>query len=283
MIIVLLILYETEEHNDVSMTSIMSVNIIMDGKGNTKKGLAIAYEVIFFLTNILLMVFTCLFWIKQEKYKNKLDEDNQTDADYAVMIKNLPVGLKNSELKAVLAQNGIDEEGIIYINKCFKIDHIMKLKKEQFEWVHKKKYLEVFRRMRQEEGDPDFGSAYPPRSILDFPSCKKFPTEDQIVEKLEGIQKELLDENNQKVEYCGTSIVVFENEVDAETVANHYNVNKFKRYIKKFLAKRCRCLRSLHKESDDHKIRGKRIYAKRAPEPGDIIWENVPTKKRQRF
>lgn len=30
-------------------------------------------------------------------------------------------------------------------------------------------------------------------------------------------------------------------------------------------------------------IRGRRVYAKRCPEPGDIIWENVPIKKKRRY
>lgn len=87
----------------------------------------------------------CIFWVFQDRYVKLLDEETQTDADFAVMFINLPHTLLNNELRKAIENTGIKESDIIYINKWYRFDHILKLKKQQLYWLQKQKYLEVYR------------------------------------------------------------------------------------------------------------------------------------------
>ena len=90
-----------------------------------------------------------IYWIFQDRYVNTLDENTKTDADFAVMIINLPTSLLNNELRNSIEKTGVSESQIIYINKCYRFDHILKLKQQQLYWLQKYKYLEVYRSKSQ--------------------------------------------------------------------------------------------------------------------------------------
>lgn len=53
----------------------------------------------------------------------------------------------------------------------------------------------------KEEGIEDYNEAYPKRTLLDWPPCEKFPTDEEIESKLNSIQTELLSEDLQEVKY----------------------------------------------------------------------------------
>lgn len=276
------ILYSIGKKKDINFVSMLSVDGIMDDDGNIINELEFLYNLIFMLTNLALMISLWVFWVKQEKYNNYLDEQTKTDADFAVMFKGLAQDFTSKQLKTQLIDIGIKEENIIYVNKCFKIDHIMNLKKKQFKWLHKKMYLQVFRKKMAERGHEDLSELYPPRSILRWPPCAKYPSLEEINENLEQIQNELLDEHNQKVSYWGTSIVVFKTEKDAENVINHYYYKKWETKFKRFCALKLKCCKKHYKIKSDILINGKLVSVRRCPEPENIMWENlaINTKKR---
>lgn len=139
--IVSMIYYLDDENvgKDPNFFRILSVDIIVNEDGEIDHTLVRLYEVIALLTNILLMVITWIFWVKQINYRNLLDYNTKTDADFAVMMYNLPYDLLNSELRDTLKRNvGVDDSQIIYTNKCYEYDYILYLKSQQMKWLQYK-------------------------------------------------------------------------------------------------------------------------------------------------
>lgn len=92
--------------------------------------------------------------MKQYKLTDKLDLQNLTDADFAVMVYNLPKGLLGSDLRQHIVRTAeIENDDIIYLNKCYKYDQILKLKRQQFKWLQLKTDLEIFRNKLDERGE----------------------------------------------------------------------------------------------------------------------------------
>ena len=86
MVVVGIILYNSESGKDVSLISLFSVVAIMDTNLNINQSLVYAYEALALISNFFLILFISYMWVKQAKYKNNLDENASTDADYAVII-----------------------------------------------------------------------------------------------------------------------------------------------------------------------------------------------------
>ena len=119
--------------------------------------------------------------------------------------------------------------------------------------------------------------------LLSLSPWIKYPTDIKIETKLTEINRELLDENNQNVQYWGVSIVCLKTEKDAQKLIEYYKVNKVKRYFKKYFAKFWKWFKYKFKDNDQFLIGDRRPYVFRAPEPGDIIWENLHIKSRRRW
>ena len=205
---------------------------IMDGNQNINNSLVLSYEALSLISNFFLIWFVWFIWVRQARYKNILDENATTDADFAVMIYNLPHSLSKKELYSIVLRTGVDESNIVYTNKWFAFEHILQLKKKQAYWLQKRKYLEVYRMKKQQLRVENAQSMYPKRTMLHWPPFKKFPTEEIIKENWSKIESELLKEDIQEVKYWGTSIVVLKTEKDAETVIKFYSVNRTYRYCK---------------------------------------------------
>lgn len=83
--------------------------------------------------------------------------------------------------------------------------------------------MEAFRKRHAVMCSPEeLNEKYPSRSLLVWPPCKKFPTEELINEKLSEIEEELMMSKNQRVKYCGTTIIVFKTENEVAQLIEHY-------------------------------------------------------------
>lgn len=257
--IIILIVFDSRHEKNITFIQLISIEYLVKSS-EASKGVIFGYEVIVMLTNFLLILLTCVFWVKQVKYKHSLDEKSSTDADFAVMFQNLPLDTSKKDLHELVKKAGVDPECIVYSCKCYEFRHILNLKKQQFRWLLKKKYLEMFREKHHKEVTADkLSELYPSRSLFNWPPWKKFPKQEEIEAKLDSLQDQLMEENMREVKYCGTTIVVMKTEHDADTVISHY--------------KRKGCLKLWPSDT---------LYAKRCPEPSDIIWENVPYSKKKR-
>lgn len=247
-----------ENGESPSFISLMSIEVISDVNDGYKykESYATAFEVLAMLTNFLLIICTGIFWVVQMRYVHFLDEKSITDSDFAVMFFNLPLEITKADLHKLIVEAQVDPANIVYTNKCFDFKHVLKLKKKQFYWLKKIKYLEAYRkRFEGKVPENELNNVYPPRSILSWPPCKKFPREATIIQNLELLCSKLSQDKYKEVHYCGNTIVVLNNQRDPEKLISHYKKKGFLSMFK------------LDK-----------IYAIRCPEPNNIIWENLSFK-----
>jgi hypothetical protein len=82
--------------------------------------------------------------------------------------------------------------------------------------------------------------------------------------------------------------MTFRTEESAQKVIQFYKVSRMWRFTKKYFTMLTCGLCPQFKDDEEYTMpeenreHGRRVYAMRAPEPGDIIWENVKVKQRQR-
>lgn len=197
------------------------------------------------------------------------------------MIQNLPQTANNGEIKEAMYRAGVDKDNIIYVNRCYKFSHIWKLKKKEVFWIDKFKHLQAFREHMKELGVPDSHLLYPKRKILGYRPFLKFPREKRIHKELNKIQQKLKMRKYQIIEYCGIAFVVFKTEADVKKVIDFYRYKCFRRNSKRIAAFALPCLNIDARDNPNHLVHGKRIKVVKAPEPGDVIWENLePNSKR---
>ena len=106
-------------NENINLVNVLSVDYIVDEEQNDiDRTLVSVYEWLALSTNVLVMILTCVFWVKQVQYKVKLDQNTKTDSDFGVMMYNLPKCHLSSELKKKVAQNtGLPDSEFIYSNK----------------------------------------------------------------------------------------------------------------------------------------------------------------------
>ena len=173
MFILGIVLYKSVLKSNITFISILSIQAIDDPLGKFNQSVVIIYEILSMLTTFFIIGYIWYMWIQEERYKNLLDEKTITDADYTVMLYNLPIDISKPQLLEIIKRAGIEESNIVYTNKWFEFDKILKLKKKQYDWLYKKKHLEVYRNKKRKMGDADYKTKYPKASILTCPPFKK--------------------------------------------------------------------------------------------------------------
>lgn len=177
------IIYWSKNNSSINLSKIFSIDSILNDTGNERDTIVVIYEVIAMLANFSIIALVWILWIKQEKFKNQLDEAAKTDADYAIMIENLPQNVKNGQIREALYSCGITDYDIIYSNKWFVFDKILKLKRQQLDWYQKRKYLAIYREIQRKNDHSYWKTVYPPTSFFTTGSCKGYPTGKIIVQK----------------------------------------------------------------------------------------------------
>ena len=154
-----------KNNEDFSLVNIFSVDIIVkkedhDNDPNTRNEHKVSdtlldiYLISNLCTNILIIILVSIFWIKQQKLKLKLDFENLTDADFALIMYNLPENTLSGTLRQHIVRTAeIKNDDIIYLNKCYQYDKVLKLKTQQFKWLQMKTDLDAFRNKLREKGE----------------------------------------------------------------------------------------------------------------------------------
>lgn len=173
MIILGIVLYRTVLYESVTFISFLSIQAIENPNDKFNQSIVIIYEVLSMITNFFTIGYICFLWVNEARYKNLLDEKTITDADYAVMLYNLPINISKPKLFEIIKRSGVDESNVIYTNKWFDFEKILKLKKKQYHWLHKKKLLEVFRSKKKKMGFKDYKTLYPNNILTKWPPCSK--------------------------------------------------------------------------------------------------------------
>lgn len=173
MMIVGIVLYRSVLNKSVTFISFLSIEAIDNPQGKFSQSIVVIYEILSMITNFFTIGYIWFMWIREARYKNMLDEKNITDADYAVMLYNLPIDISKPKLFEIIQRSGVEESNVIYTNKWFDFEKILKLKKRQYFWLHKKKLLEVFRNKKKRMGFSDYKTLYPNNILTKWPPCTK--------------------------------------------------------------------------------------------------------------
>lgn len=72
--------------------------------------------------------------------------------------------------------------------------------------------------------------------------------------------------------FTGIAFVIFNNQSDVTKVIQHYKISRISRILRFIAYKVCRCRKTIEGEQY---LGANRLYAQRAPEPTDILWENL--------
>jgi hypothetical protein len=115
--IIVMLIVVPKNNTQMTFAKVFSIDSIINDAGGDSGPIMHIYEVIAMITNFVIILSICVFWVKQARYQRDLDIESKTDADYAVMIRNLPIDIKYSQLRAGLLKAGIKDSDIIYTNK----------------------------------------------------------------------------------------------------------------------------------------------------------------------
>ena len=81
---------------------------------------------------------------------NKLDEENITDSDFSVMFENLPPDCTKADIRNIIKRSLKDSEkdNLVYINFCYEVSKINKLKSRQETIVRLLNKLKAYRKRK---------------------------------------------------------------------------------------------------------------------------------------
>lgn len=173
----------------------------------------------------------CIFWVKQVKYRQKLTDLTVTDSAYTLMLENLPKDATYAQIIDFLKSAGLSEHKIVYINRCYKFNHIWNLKRKEIYWLEKLKHLEAFRERRKQEGVENYDILYPSTKIISLKPFIRFPREELIKEKLEEVVSKFQLDEYKTMMYSDVAFVVLNNQNEVDLLREHFYVNPIKEII----------------------------------------------------
>ena len=244
--------------------------------------------------NNLITVIFCIIYLQYFRYRQRLEADRcdkklVSASDFAIEVRGLPSGdtmqdiRREFEMKLEQDLGYKDHEAkIVLVNRSFAISDLMQVVKKQSDFVKQKTRLE--RWIKRKEGEnvnksmklkqsekeliklkTELNDSYKKRELLED-DLKKSKTD---LEKKQTIFKNQL-------KFTGTAYIVFQTSEQAKRMKKQLTIGWMiwlKIYLKKIF---CLENKELYKNSYFLDVR-------RAPEPNDIIWENLDVPKYKKY
>jgi hypothetical protein len=228
------------------------------------------------IMNILMMalmyVAYYLIRARQHVQTQVIDDAIVTPGDYAILVKGLPAEFSKEEISEFFAKQGRKDGVEVVVDK---VNLPYKIK----EFVEKSKTHEslknlLFDKQAFEEANP--GQTFQERRLF----CCKKPSRlaSEIEQECEEITKQLLDfidraETGDVSLLVGQAFVTFRRQESADAVVAFWGGNQVKRFWSR-LFNSCRKKKVM---TEHYKFDPKHLIVEAAPEPNDIIWENIGT------
>lgn len=197
----------------------------------------------------------------------ELDELNITPSDFGILVRNLPRDTDFKNFENFISENAMpfgERCQVACVSPAYMISEYVgkmrKLKKLKFEIAYIKEYKE------RNGSDPKKGCLC---------ITKKYRSVDEINTEIEELTKwkERFDrDNNLKLEQGNVAFVMFYKQSDNKQIIDYWKESSFE------TLSRC-TLFCLHNFMYSNRVyRGNLLRIEQAPEPSDIIWENLSVK-----
>ncbi len=218
-----------------------------------------------FFTILISLVFLQFFRRSLRKTAFECDFKSLTPSDFTLKISGLPLNFLDYELKEHFKKIGGEllPVKVVKINKTYAIGSYVKLVTEKNKCLAEKRdFEEEINAKNKREKTPKIQKEI---EIL----SKKIQEKSELLYKLEAnVKEERSTLVNSYIKFTGTAYVTFETPEQSQFV---------KKSLKKTFKQRMNILFNKGLLFDSkHFYQGKTLlYAERAPEPNDIIWENL--------
>jgi len=208
----------------------------------------------------ILYVLLCVF---AHRVAAKLNEGMNTPADYAVVFKNLGSNWTTAELKAHIKDNMTLHGTSVTIEE-------ISTSYGTHEYIKQLNDIaELSIRYRRAEADKHVPMERPCRSCLCCFSRRSYMSNEEYQNKLDEYKNELIKLAN-TVTKTGIAFVSLKTQDQVNRFLNRWKGRGIKKYF------------SCFQGSTGKKFKGNTVRVKRAPEPSDIIWENLVYSRKSR-
>ncbi|KAL4486015.1 hypothetical protein ABPG72_003949 [Tetrahymena utriculariae] len=247
-----------------------------------------------FLTTMILILFTIIYQSVFKQIDKRMESRFITPSHFTVMVENIPQGVTDQQLKTffyeVLQNDSIE---IVKIVQGYEIKDLSTIQKLRASVIKKENSLfgREFKLKDQIEEKKKFALLSPEeqQEVLKKKKKKKNETtlEEDLVELKEiendkiEIRKKILRIDKKINEICksystnlrntGYAFVSFKNEENVQIVTDYFPTNDIERFFSYIFCQ------------NNKSFMGSYIKVSKAPEPGDILWENLVYSKKERI
>lgn len=220
--------------------------------------------VLHFLFSLVLIAGIVIFRKFIREKMIEIDEINITPADFTVWVKGIPYNTDFEDLKKYMQTNSYPENlasEVVAISPAYMIS-------EYVEKVREKKQL-LFELNYVKEYKQQYGKV-PIKKIM---CCsKEYPTEDQLnfkINQLNEWQKEFENKSNLEFNQGNSAFITYRKQTDCKETIDYWHESSLEKISQI-------CLLCLHRYAySERTYKGNMISVEQAPEPSDIIWENL--------
>lgn len=221
---------------------------------------------------ILLLLLNVVFIIVVHNLIYESDIGNTTPEDFSLIIGNIPYGFEDTELlkSSYLSIGGITPAEV---NITYKISEYFEIEQNLAEMKKSLNRLEKFK------------NAKFARSTI-WGKCTNYNKLKQKYNELAVRAKDCMEKTNKlsPETFSGVVIATFETIKDADTYSSLFPQSRFKQLVNRVYLILRHILCFLSKEDRKEKPKNLlKLEVKKAPEPCDIIWENLEFKEAERF
>lgn len=267
-----------DQEDDVTWWVKYSLGNNQDKEISNWKG---AQMIVNFFTVVILLVYLQFFRRQQRKTAFECDFKNLTPSDFTIKVSGLPLNFLDYELKEHFKKigEGVLPVNVVKINKTYAIGSYIELLAKKNKALTEKRNLEE--QINKNNEDLNNGQLRPAgraKILRETPDLQKRVNEKGVeLAKLEiDVREERDTLMKSYVKFTGTAYVTFETPEQAAFIKKKLK-KTFEQKMKAFF------LRKGYKFGEEHFYHKNLIEVERAPEPNDIIWENLGTSWLEKF
>lgn len=208
---------------------------------------------------IMLLIVLNIFKHRHKSVEIRLDSNNISPSDYTIQVNQIPKSEKEEDIKHFF-ENCIPDKSIKISKVClaYNVQQYVSLKNKKESLTSSQSSMLskiAFYQKKQKKG-------------LENLKIKKEAIENDLLlvqEKIEIFEKEC--QNNVEEKFCGVAFISLETEEDQKSLLEYWELSFFQIILILIMSK------LFNKNAKTYK--GDLISVSRAPEPSDIIWENL--------